>query len=43
MEHLEYWKRDCEPYPNPEKSAQTPPSHKLMDGCGFRMVEIDGK
>ena len=42
-DHLKYWKRECAPYPNPKNPAHTPPIHKLMKGCGFRMVEIDGK
>lgn len=40
-EHLEYWKAECEPYPNPDDYAHTPPVHHLVEGCGFKMVWRD--
>lgn len=40
--HFEYWKNECEPYPDPNRRAHTPPVHELVEGCGFRMVKVDG-
>ena len=41
-EHLEYWKQECEPYPDPNSYSHVPPIHNLVEGCGFRMVKVDG-
>ena len=41
QEHLEYWKIECEPYPDPNEEAHTPPIHRLVEGCGFKMVWRD--
>ena len=41
--HWEYWLRECKPYPDPDSDAHVPPVHQLLEGCGFRMVKIDGE
>lgn len=42
QEHLDYWLKECIPYPDPSNPAHTPPVHSLPEGCGFRMVRVDG-
>jgi len=37
---LEYWKRECISYPNPDNSAHVPPVHELLPSCGFKMNEV---
>lgn len=34
----EYYLEECKDYPDPEKPAHVPPLHKLLEGCGFRIV-----
>ena len=39
---FEYWKVECQPYPDPEDESHIPPRHHLPDGCTFRLVRKDG-
>lgn len=38
LEDIEYWKRECQPYPNPNDSGHCPPQHKLPINCTYKMV-----
>lgn len=40
--HLEYWKKECALYPDPNNPAHTPDRrHVLVEGCGFRIYWSD--
>ena len=41
FEHLDYWRCECVPYPDPDNKAHVPPKHELLKGCGFKMVWRD--
>lgn len=36
-----YFEDNCRTYPNPEDPGHTPPRHKLLETCTYRMVSVD--
>ncbi len=35
---FDYWKAECQPYPNPLNEAHCPPYHTLYSKCGYALV-----
>lgn len=40
-EDYDYWKRECQPYPNPDDVGHRPPRHKLLSKCTYK-IELVG-
>lgn len=36
---LRYWRENCRDYPDVGDPAHVPPLHRLLDGCGFKIIE----